>query len=346
MAENKRYYWLKIEDSFFESKEIKFLRRYAGGDTLVIIYLKMMVLSLESGGKLYFDGIGESLEEELSIELDEDIKNIQMVLGYLQSKKLMSTEEESKGFFLEQVPEMVGSETESAKIKRRQRAREIEQVDNVRELSEPVQKSPLISESEKESESEKDIESESESESEKGHIQESEFESSDKDLDLEFRKVCDFYKNEIGKMPKDKDKKNEHKLKELLKVFDSKEVCDAFKTAKEYRARSKIAYAINILENKMKDRQKRVKGVPEWSNENYKPEPITPEKLLELFILLIGSSKDFSNETKPTLEEVKAFQAENVLNTGNVSIFLEWRNSLSPMERARVGWKGKQGDKK
>lgn len=117
MAENKRYYWLKIEDSFFKSKEIKFLRKHKRGDSLVLIYLKMMLLSLEAGGKLYFDGIGDSLEEELAIELDEEIEDIQEVLNYLQGKKLMSTEENAEGYYLEQVPEMTGSETDSARVK-------------------------------------------------------------------------------------------------------------------------------------------------------------------------------------------------------------------------------------
>ena len=42
MAE-KRYYWLKFRDDFFDSKRIKKLRKMAGGDTYTIIYLKMML---------------------------------------------------------------------------------------------------------------------------------------------------------------------------------------------------------------------------------------------------------------------------------------------------------------
>ena len=42
MANEKRYYWLKFREDFFESKRIKRLRRMAGGDTYLIIYLKML----------------------------------------------------------------------------------------------------------------------------------------------------------------------------------------------------------------------------------------------------------------------------------------------------------------
>ena len=39
-SKTKKYYWLKLKDDFFNSREIKKLRRIAGGDTYTIIYLK------------------------------------------------------------------------------------------------------------------------------------------------------------------------------------------------------------------------------------------------------------------------------------------------------------------
>ena len=49
----KRYYWLKLKENFFNQKEVKKLRRVAGGDTYTIIYLKLQLLSLKNGGKLF-----------------------------------------------------------------------------------------------------------------------------------------------------------------------------------------------------------------------------------------------------------------------------------------------------
>ena len=46
----KRYYWLKLKDDFFTSKEIKKLRRVAGGDTYTIIYQIMLLLAIKSDG--------------------------------------------------------------------------------------------------------------------------------------------------------------------------------------------------------------------------------------------------------------------------------------------------------
>ena len=57
IGNNKRYYWLKLPKNFFTQKEIKKLRSIAGGDTYTIIYLKMALLSITDGGKLFFDGV-------------------------------------------------------------------------------------------------------------------------------------------------------------------------------------------------------------------------------------------------------------------------------------------------
>ena len=56
MAEN-RYYWLKLQEDFFDSKRIKKLRRIAGGDTYTIIYLKMQLMAMKRDGILEYTGL-------------------------------------------------------------------------------------------------------------------------------------------------------------------------------------------------------------------------------------------------------------------------------------------------
>ncbi len=125
MAE-KQYFWLKLENNFFKQKEIKKLRRIAGGDTLTIIYLKMALLSLENNGVLVYEGIEEDFASELALELDEDTDNIKMVLAFLQQHKMIETKGED--FYLNRIPEMTGKETGAAKRMRvsRQRKKQLE----------------------------------------------------------------------------------------------------------------------------------------------------------------------------------------------------------------------------
>lgn len=127
MAEyrNKKYYWLKLKDDFFKDKEIKKLRRIAGGDTYTIIYLKLMLLGLKDTGKLIFEGIEDSFAEELALELDEDTDNVKITLLYLLKMGLIQEVSESE-MFLTKLPELVGSQTEGAAKKALQRKRKQE----------------------------------------------------------------------------------------------------------------------------------------------------------------------------------------------------------------------------
>lgn len=117
---NKRYFWIQLTQDFFKSKEMKLLRKIAGGDTHTIIYLKMMLISLEDGGRIYYDGLADNLAEELSLVIDENIEDIKITLIFLESKGLL-TKKSDRDYFLEQVPEMVGSETASTRRSRKHR---------------------------------------------------------------------------------------------------------------------------------------------------------------------------------------------------------------------------------
>lgn len=122
MAERK-YYWIKLSQAFFESKEIKKLRKLAGGDTYVIIYLKLQIMALESGGKLYYDGLEDSFAEELALSLNENVNNIQMTLAFMQKCGLIEQTSDDE-FFMPEVLRNFGSETSSAIRKRKQRERD------------------------------------------------------------------------------------------------------------------------------------------------------------------------------------------------------------------------------
>jgi len=120
VTENRRYYWLQLKEDFFNSKEMKLMRKLPGGEEITIIYLKMMLVSLAEQGKLYFEGLAEDLAEELSLIIDEDPEAIRLALMFLTKKKLLTTSDNYQ-FNLEQVPEMIGSETASARRVRKHR---------------------------------------------------------------------------------------------------------------------------------------------------------------------------------------------------------------------------------
>ena len=116
----KRYYWLRLKKDFFSSVPMKKLRKIAGGDTYTIIYLKLQLLSITTEGELYYEGIEKSLAEEMALVLDEDAENVAITINFLLSTGLMEQRNDNT-FFLVEVPELIGSESDSAERVRRYR---------------------------------------------------------------------------------------------------------------------------------------------------------------------------------------------------------------------------------
>ncbi|KAF0952384.1 prephenate dehydrogenase [Lactococcus lactis subsp. lactis] len=114
-----------MEQSFFEQKEIKYLRRLPGGDTYTIIYLKLILKSLENDGKIYYENIGDDYSQEWALEIEEDEKAVSFLVAFLINKGLM-IDCGFDEFEITKTKSLVGSETASAERKRRQRERERE----------------------------------------------------------------------------------------------------------------------------------------------------------------------------------------------------------------------------
>lgn len=120
--EGKRYYWLRLHDDFFSSVRIKKLRRMAGGDTYVIIYLKMQLKAMKTEGVLSWNGYEQDFVDELALDLDEEPDNVRVTLAYLLSCGLAESEDKIN-FFLPYAVENVGSETSAAERMRQMRKR-------------------------------------------------------------------------------------------------------------------------------------------------------------------------------------------------------------------------------
>lgn len=150
----KKYYWLKLKENFFRQKEIKKLRKIAGGDTYTIIYLKMLLLSLQEEGKLYFEGVEDDFAEELALELDEDVNNVAMTIAFLLKHELLGVANNDE-YILTRCNEMLGKESDSAERVRRHR---LKQKESLKALQCNDHVTNSNTEIEKEIEKEKDIE--------------------------------------------------------------------------------------------------------------------------------------------------------------------------------------------
>lgn len=125
MGKQRKFYWLKLtDDLMFKDLKIKKLRQIAGGDTYTIIYLKMLLLSKENNGYIYYEGVEPTIEEEIALKIDEEKENVQMAVSYLKSVGYLEFSTELKDIYLPQAETLVGSESESAERVRRFREKQ------------------------------------------------------------------------------------------------------------------------------------------------------------------------------------------------------------------------------
>jgi len=116
----KRYYWLKLSEGFFRQKPIKKLRKIPGGDTYVLIYLKMLLVSLRQDGRLYFEGVEEDFPQELALDIDEDEEAVRITVSFLIAQGLLQIGNDAD-YMLPEAREMTGGEAYSTERVRRYR---------------------------------------------------------------------------------------------------------------------------------------------------------------------------------------------------------------------------------
>lgn len=119
----KKYYFFKLKDDFFNTLEVKKLRKLAGGDTLTIIYLEMILESLKYDGKLYYEGVDETFESEMALKLNENVENVSLALAYLLKHGLIEKGIDET-YTLTQVESNILGETSSAERVRKYRAKQ------------------------------------------------------------------------------------------------------------------------------------------------------------------------------------------------------------------------------
>ena len=122
VSSGKRYFWLKLKEDFFSSKRIKKLRNMAGGDTYLIIYLKLQLKAMKQDGIIKFDHLEQNIADELALDLDENPDDVAATLIYLTSCGLAESSDNEQ-FFFPYAIENVGSETSAAERMRKMRER-------------------------------------------------------------------------------------------------------------------------------------------------------------------------------------------------------------------------------
>ena len=148
MSQNKKYYWLKLRDDFFERDEVKIIEGQQNGKDYIIFYMKLLLKSVKTEGELYFRDAIPYSPQMLATITGTNIDTVKVAVDLFTSLGLMEKWSNGTLFMLE-TQNMIGSESKWANYKRVERSKK-EQIGQCPNMS---KKSPI--EIDKEIESEK-----------------------------------------------------------------------------------------------------------------------------------------------------------------------------------------------
>ena len=154
MSDNKKYYYLRLKDNFFDSDELKILESMKDGYLYSNILLKLYLRSLKNNGKLVVNDRIPYNAEMLASVTGHQVGTVKQALSIFKDLGLIDVLENGVIYMLD-IQNFIGRGSSEADRKREYRQRIETDRTNVREISE---KSPP----EIEIELEKDIEIEKE----------------------------------------------------------------------------------------------------------------------------------------------------------------------------------------
>lgn len=252
---NRRFYWLRLKEDFFNDKRIKKLRQLAGGDTYTIIYLKLQLLSLKDDGNLYFDNIEDTFIEELALEIDESVEDVKVCVMYLIKCGLIEEVSESE-LSLVETKKCIGSETSSTIRSRRCRERQ-------KMLQGNATATQLQHNCNGEIEKEKEIELEI-----------------DKDIIYTRKQTKHKYGEYQNVLLTDKEletlKKDYKNADELIKFLDE------YIEMKGYKAKSHYLCIKKWVVDAVKEHSKKEMKMPDWAGKEVEEESMSDEELAEM----------------------------------------------------------------
>ena len=120
MSSNKRYYWLKLNENFFDREEIKVIENMPNGKDYIIFYMKLLLKSIKSEGRLLFRDVIPYTPDMLSAITGTDIDTVRVAIEMFTKLDMMEIWDDGTLFMVE-TQNMIGSETDTARRVRKHR---------------------------------------------------------------------------------------------------------------------------------------------------------------------------------------------------------------------------------
>ena len=120
MADNKKYYWLKLKKDFFKRHDIQIIENMPNGKDYVLFYLKLLVESVDYEGGLRFNETIPYNEQMLATITNTNIDTVSNAMKLFRELGMVEILDD-KTIYMNEVSKMLGAETYWAQKKREER---------------------------------------------------------------------------------------------------------------------------------------------------------------------------------------------------------------------------------
>lgn len=137
MAENKKYYWLKLHKDFFRRHEIRIIEDMPNGKDYILFYLKLLVESISHNGNLRFSDTIPYNEQMLATITNTNVDIVKAAMQIFLELNMIEVLDDATIYMIE-TENLIGSETAAAERKRKSRLNQsllLAECDNVTPMS-------------------------------------------------------------------------------------------------------------------------------------------------------------------------------------------------------------------
>lgn len=120
MAENRKFYWLKLNKDFFKRHDIRIIEEMENGKDYILFYLKLLLESVNHEGNLRFSETIPYNEKMLSVITNTNIDIVRSAMKVLIELKMIEILDDST-IYMSEVLKITGSETAAAERMRKSR---------------------------------------------------------------------------------------------------------------------------------------------------------------------------------------------------------------------------------
>lgn len=139
MAENGKYYWLKLKRDFFKRHDIRIIEEMPNGKDYILFYLKLLLESIDHEGSLRFSDTIPYNEQMLSVVTNTNIDIVRSAMKLFIELNMMQVLEDQT-IYMSEVDKLIGSAVDNDNANRQRRFRERQKQHALQNVTDSVTK--------------------------------------------------------------------------------------------------------------------------------------------------------------------------------------------------------------